>query len=58
VTDAAFVEVARTLLGHRQVTDAVLLYVARNYGLALATLDSGLRALDVGGQDVVLIGEG
>lgn len=40
--------------GHRQVTDAVLLALARRHGVALVTFDSGLAAL-AGGSGVELL---
>jgi len=42
------------VIGHRQVTDAYLVHLARHFGGALVTLDRGLVALH-GGPDVVLI---
>ncbi len=47
---------ARRLVGHRQVTDAHLLALARRHGARLATLDRAVRAM--AGQeagDVVLV---
>jgi hypothetical protein len=41
------------LVGHRQVTDAHLLTVARRHGARLVTFDGGVRAL--GGPDVELL---
>ena len=41
------------LVGHRQVSDAHLLTLARRYGVRLITFDGGLRAL--GGPDVELL---
>ena len=46
---------AGRLIGHRQVTDAVLLHVARSQGMRLATLDGGLRTLDPTGNDLVVV---
>ena len=42
------------IAGHRQVTDAHLLALARRRGLRLVTFDAGLRSLS-GGQDVELL---
>jgi len=42
------------LSGHRQITDAVLLVVARRAGVALATFDTGIAAL-AGDHDVELL---
>jgi len=42
------------LLGHRQVTDAQLLTLARRDGTRLLTFDSGIAAL-AGGRDVELL---
>ncbi len=42
------------LVGHAQVTDAVLLTVARRHGVSLVTFDAGLLALS-GGEDVELL---
>lgn len=41
------------LVGHRQVTDAHLLTLARRHGLRVITFDGGVRAL--GGPDVELL---
>lgn len=41
------------LIGHRQVTDAHLLAIARRHGIRLVTFDGGVRAL--GGPDVELL---
>jgi toxin-antitoxin system PIN domain toxin len=41
------------LVGHRQVTDAHLLTVARRHGVRVITFDGGVRAL--GGPDVELL---
>jgi len=41
------------LVGHRQVTDAHLLTIARRHGLRVITFDGGVRAL--GGPDVELL---
>jgi toxin-antitoxin system PIN domain toxin len=41
------------VIGHRQVTDAYLVALARHHGGAVATLDRGLAALH--GKDVHLI---
>jgi toxin-antitoxin system PIN domain toxin len=43
------------LFGHRQVTDAHLLTLARRHGVELVTFDSEIRELS-GGQDVNLLG--
>jgi uncharacterized protein len=43
-----------TIAGHRQVTDAHLLTVARRHGVALVTFDQALAAL-AGGRDVELL---
>lgn len=43
-----------TMSGHRQVTDAVLVAVARRHGLPLVTFDAGVRAL-AGGDGVELL---
>jgi uncharacterized protein len=37
-----------SLNGHRQVTDAVLLTLARRHGLRLTTFDTGVQALAAG----------
>lgn len=42
------------VIGHRQVTDAYLVALARHHGGRLATLDRGLAALH--GEDVFLLG--
>ena len=42
-----------TIVGHRQVTDAQLLTVARRNGVPLLSFDSGLAVL--GGEDVRLL---
>jgi hypothetical protein len=42
-----------SLVGHRQVSDAQLLTVARRNGMRVITFDSGVRAL--GGSDVELL---
>lgn len=42
------------IAGHRQVTDAQLLTVARRHGVRLVTFDSGIVAL-AGGRDVELL---
>jgi toxin-antitoxin system PIN domain toxin len=49
-TDADVPDVA----GHRQVTDAHLLTLARRSGVQLVTFDSGLATL-AGGRDVLLL---
>jgi uncharacterized protein len=36
--------------GHRQITDAVLLTVARRHGVGLVTFDAGLAELAGGGE--------
>jgi toxin-antitoxin system PIN domain toxin len=41
------------IVGHRQVTDAVIVAVARQHGARVVTLDSGLAQL--GGSDVLRI---
>jgi predicted nucleic acid-binding protein len=41
------------LVGHRQVSDAHLLTLARRHGVRLITFDGGVRAL--GGADVELL---
>ena len=41
------------LLGHRQVSDAHLLILARRHGVRVVTFDGGIRAL--GGPDVELL---
>jgi len=43
-----------TMTGHRQVTDAHLLTLARRHGVRLVTFDSGVLAL-AGGSDVELL---
>jgi len=43
-----------SVLGHRQVTDAILLTVARRHGVRLVTFDAGVAAL-AGGRDVELL---
>lgn len=43
-----------TLMGHRQVTDAQLLTLARRDGARLVTFDAGIAAL-AGGRDVELL---
>jgi uncharacterized protein len=44
------------LNGHRQVTDAVLLTLARRHGLRLTTFDTGVQALAGGdGEGVELL---
>lgn len=42
-----------TLVGHRQVSDAHLLTLARRHGVRLVTFDGGVHAL--GGDDVELL---
>ena len=42
------------VLGHRQVTDAALLTLARRHGVALVTFDTGIAALG-GGSGVELL---
>ncbi len=42
------------ILGHRQVTDAQLLTLARRHGTRLVTFDSGIAAL-AEGRDVELL---
>lgn len=42
------------ITGHRQVTDAQLLALARRHGLRLVTFDTGIHAL-AGGHDVELL---
>lgn len=42
------------VVGHRQVTDAQLLTVARRHGTRVVTFDAGLAAL-AGGRDVELL---
>jgi predicted nucleic acid-binding protein len=44
-----------TLLGHRQLTDAYLLGLAKAKGGVLATLDRGIRALAAGPEQVEII---
>lgn len=47
---------ASRVVGHRQVTDAHLLAVARRHGARLATLDRGVAAMAGDkGRDVVLV---
>ncbi len=46
-----------TLVSHRQVTDALLLTLARRHGQSLLTFDAGIRAL-AGGRDVELLRAG
>jgi predicted nucleic acid-binding protein len=41
------------VIGHRQVTDAYLVALARRHGGHVATLDAGLAALH--GDDVLLL---
>ena len=41
------------LVGHRQVSDAQLLTLARRHGMRVITFDGGVRAL--GGSDVELL---
>jgi predicted nucleic acid-binding protein len=41
------------LVGHRQVTDAHLLALARRNGMRIVTFDDGVRAL--GGPDVEVL---
>jgi toxin-antitoxin system PIN domain toxin len=50
ITAADFPEIA----GHRQLTDALLLTVARRHGTKLVTFDAGAAALS-GGSDVELL---
>ena len=45
---------AKSLMWHRQVTDAYLVALARHHGGRVATLDKGLAALH--GGDVLLLG--
>jgi toxin-antitoxin system PIN domain toxin len=50
-------ELAARLQGHRQWTDAVLLWQAAEHGGVLATFDSGVKALassDAGGRVLIL----
>ncbi len=42
------------ILGHRQVTDALLLTLARRHGIRLVTFDAGIAAL-AEGRDVELL---
>lgn len=42
------------IVGHRQVTDAQLLTLARRHGTGLVTFDAGIAAL-AGGRDVELL---
>jgi uncharacterized protein len=44
------------IVGHRQVTDAHLLTLARRHGTRLVTFDAGIDAL-AGGRDVELLAE-
>jgi len=45
--DASFTELGlRSMQGHRQWTDAYLLYMAHKHGLALASLESRMSNLD------------
>ena len=44
-----------TLTGHRQVTDAVLLALARRRGLPLITFDAGVAALAQGNGVELLV---
>jgi predicted nucleic acid-binding protein len=50
-------ELTARLQGHRQWTDAVLLWQAAEHGGVLATFDSGVKALasrDAGGRVLIL----
>ena len=45
--DAPFTDLGlRSMLGHRQWTDAYLLHIARKHNLALASLESRMSTLD------------
>lgn len=43
------------IFGHRQVTDAMLLTVARRHGIRLVTFDAGIATLADGGDHVELL---
>ena len=52
--DVAYCDVSLDgVIGHRQVTDAYLVHLARAHGATLATLDGGLAALH--GDAVVVV---
>lgn len=44
-----------TIVGHRQVTDAMLLTVARRHATRVVTFDAGIAALAAGGDDVEVL---
>jgi toxin-antitoxin system PIN domain toxin len=47
--DVSYLEMpTRGILGHRQVTDAYLVLLARKHGASLATMDEGLAAIHPG----------
>lgn len=47
--DVSYLDLPTTgVVGHRQVTDAYLVLLARNHGGSVATLDEGLAALHAG----------
>ena len=54
--DAPFTDLGlRSMQGHRQWTDAYLLHLARQHGLALASLESRLSNLDDAAKPVLFV---
>ena len=54
--DAPFTDLGlRSMQGHRQWTDAYLLHLARQHGLALASLDSRMANLDDAAKPVFFL---
>jgi toxin-antitoxin system PIN domain toxin len=45
LTAAPFLDLAHRIVGHRQVTDATLLYIARSHGLKFITFDQAVIPL-------------
>ena len=54
--DARFTDLGlRSMQGHRQWTDAYLLHLARQHGLALASLEGRMANLDDAGKPVLFV---
>ena len=54
--DAPFTDLGlRSMQGHRQWTDAYLLHLARQHGLALASLEGRMANLDDAGKPVLFV---
>jgi hypothetical protein len=55
LTETPFAELARKIVGHRQVADATLLHIAKAHGLKLVTFDRPAASIALSDEDVEVL---